>query len=92
MSSNGLKVTSNEQKETSNEQKVTINEQKVTSNEQKVTSNEQKAKSSASEKFECIALDKKHASIELLSFWILKISFIEENVEHSQTERLKNCY
>ena len=41
-----------------------------------------------------IALNKKHASRELLSFWVLKIVFIKENenVEHSQTERAKKLY
>ena len=43
-------------------------------------------------KFEYIALNKKHASRELLSFYILKISFLKENVEHSQSERLKKRY
>ena len=34
------------------------------------------------------ALNKKHASRELLSFWVLKIPFTKENVEHSHTERV----
>ena len=39
-----------------------------------------------------IALNKKHASRELLSFSVLKIPFIKENVKHSQTERAKKRY
>ena len=35
---------------------------------------------------------KKHASRELLSFRVLKIPFIKEDVEHPQTERVKNRY
>ena len=36
-----------------------------------------------------IALNKKHTSTKLLSFRVLKITFIKKNVEHSQTEKVK---
>ena len=36
--------------------------------------------------------EKKHASKEHLSMWVLKFPFIKKNVEHSQTERVKKRY
>ena len=39
-----------------------------------------------------IALNQKHASREFLRFWVLKLPFTKENVEHSQNERVKKLY
>ena len=38
------------------------------------------------------ALNKKHASRDLRSIWVLKNPFIKKNVEHSQAEIVKNWF
>ena len=49
-------------------------------------------KTGTSDKNLSIALNKKHASKELLRFWILKNAFIKKDIEHLEAdERVKNA-